>query len=1031
MVSAHNTQRGDADIDIISSGIIACQRVSSQPPSEIMSMESDKNDSSASSDPVVRLLLPRLITASAPKRPGQPAGLTLAKSNQRGGGVAILSVSPNSPFFRSFEARAAAAAAAAVAGGIVDIDIDIEDRSSSRPGGNDLRPDDEVLLINSHRVRNPKLAAQMIKNTTSGRLTVVASRGRRTDGMSHCLAKISNDNNCRRSAAAGGGEGGRGELEGWGFHGLRCRSTNDGLLTRISRLSRDGGGPFAKIGLEIGDVILSVDGRVVRRADDVRRLLLGIVNPNEDGVCGSSSGIRVVALLVYSMWDLRRRVLRETLGLGGKGDKWWISYSYEWKSSSSSNYHEDAGEGGDNDRGEEEYAVLRLPDTTVTFRLDFDVDGTCSCREPFESLKSSPSAEDRPRWQGGCNEEEDDSCDDFKSRYSHHEARATLELLYKEHIVPVIDSLNYHTLRQMRLLAHALAASDDNTAGVIAKENRGAEHTTTDRCDTRPTPTPGKATVAFPTDSLLSSDRSGDSSCKRRRPILPSHVPPLFVEDPGEKVAVPVPNRPGVLIKSTLTNPASSSNKTDSISSEGSTLTDSIISTKGSQPPRSMIKDHDDFAEKLDIQRRQIINSTMINPAMVYHSTNRQRISHRQTINDLIYDDSPELNPNRVINRSSSPPERVKSNDIARCQLGIHHQLAIGFPGKSLYDEARQITPIDEVQKEMSWTGVHPTQEICVPQLLDNFDDNVSAISMPAFIRAERPNRRHPAQLRRRPSIVPMDSWKQSRKSQSSLTDSDAVSSTSTTTSSDSDSESSGSGSSGDDENGEAQPQSHAERSLKPTREHSNSTEMVVYNSEIALAGRNVSPAPAPTNQQPLTRRLKMRIGDIRKTYKVSYHIIGSGAFGTVRSCVHRSTREKYAVKSISKKGNVKNAILLKNEIALVQRVNHRHVVKVVDVIQDLEYIHIVMEECMGGDLFDKIVKHGIKLTEERAGEIIGSLLDAIAYLHDRDIVHRDLKVIFVTRNLVIPSFCSSLVTSYFPSWTFFMSPSARTHNAI
>jgi len=828
--------------------------------------------------------------------------------------------------------------------------------------------------------------------------------------------------------------GGRGELEGWEFHGLRCRSTNDGLLTRISCLSRDGGGPFAKIGLEVGDVILSVDGRVVRRADDARRILLGIVNPNEDAVCGSSSGsgMRVAALLVYSMWDLRRRVLRETLGSGGKGDNWWISYSYERKSSPSSNYHDGVDEGGDSDRGEEEYAVLRLPDTTVIFRLDFDVDGTCSCREPFESLKSSLSAEDRPRWQGGCDEEEDDSCDGFKSRYSHHEARAALELLYKEHIVPVIDLLNYHTLRQMRLLAHALAASDDNAAGVIAKENGGAELTTTDRCDTRPTPTPEKATVAFPTDSL-SSDRSGDSSCKRRRPMLASQVPPLFVEDPDERVAMPVPNRPGVLIRSTLTSPASSSNKTDSFFSEGSTLTDNIISTKGSQPPRSRIQDHDDFAEKLDIQRRQktMINSTTINPVMVYHSTNRRRISHRQTTNDLIYDDSPELNRNRVINSSSSPPERVKSNDIARCQLGTHHQLASGFPDKSLDDEARQITPIDDAQKEMPWTGVHPTQEICVPQLLDDIDDNVSAISMSAFIRAERPNRRQPALLRRRPSIVPMDSWRQSRKSQSSLTDSDGDSSTSTTSSSDSDSESSGSGSSGDDENGEAQPKSHAERSLKPTREHSNSTEMVVYNSEIVLAGRNVSPAPASTNQQPLTRRLKMRIGDIRKTYKVSHHIIGSGAFGTVRSCVHRSTREKYAVKSISKKGNMKNAILLKNEIALVQRVNHRHVVKVVDVIQDLEYIHIVMEECMGGDLFDKIVKYRIKLTEERAGEIIGSLLDAIAYLHDRDIVHRDLKVSFVARNLVIPSFCSSLVTSSFPSWTILMSPSARTHNAF
>ena len=53
----------------------------------------------------------------------------------------------------------------------------------------------------------------------------------------------------------------------------------------------------------------------------------------------------------------------------------------------------------------------------------------------------------------------------------------------------------------------------------------------------------------------------------------------------------------------------------------------------------------------------------------------------------------------------------------------------------------------------------------------------------------------------------------------------------------------------------------------------------------------------------------------------------------------------------------------------------------------------VVMEECKGGDLFDKIVNNGIRLTEDRAREIVGCLLDAIAYLHQRDIVHRDLKV--------------------------------------
>jgi serine/threonine protein kinase len=143
-----------------------------------------------------------------------------------------------------------------------------------------------------------------------------------------------------------------------------------------------------------------------------------------------------------------------------------------------------------------------------------------------------------------------------------------------------------------------------------------------------------------------------------------------------------------------------------------------------------------------------------------------------------------------------------------------------------------------------------------------------------------------------------------------------------------------------------------------------------------------------------------MRNGDIRHRYKVFPHIIGQGAFGTVRSCLSRKTngktKEKLAVKSILKRGNVKNAKLLKNEIALVQHINHRNIVRVVDVIQDKEYIHIVMEECKGGDLFDRIVDGGVKLSEKRAAEIIGSLLDAICYLHERDIVHRDLKVSIV-----------------------------------
>ena len=63
-------------------------------------------------------------------------------------------------------------------------------------------------------------------------------------------------------------------------------------------------------------------------------------------------------------------------------------------------------------------------------------------------------------------------------------------------------------------------------------------------------------------------------------------------------------------------------------------------------------------------------------------------------------------------------------------------------------------------------------------------------------------------------------------------------------------------------------------------------------------------------------------------------------------------------------------------------------------------------------DLFDRIVDRGIKLGEVRASEILGSLLDAIAYLHDRHICHRDLKVSSSACEVDWPSVLVSLSSS-------------------
>ena len=77
----------------------------------------------------------------------------------------------------------------------------------------------------------------------------------------------------------------------------------------------------------------------------------------------------------------------------------------------------------------------------------------------------------------------------------------------------------------------------------------------------------------------------------------------------------------------------------------------------------------------------------------------------------------------------------------------------------------------------------------------------------------------------------------------------------------------------------------------------------------------------------------------------------------------------------------------LLNEIAILQRLDHPHIVKALETFQFNDRLYVVLELCSGGDLYARD-----PYTETQACSIIHDILDAIAYMHARGITHRDLK---------------------------------------
>ena len=127
--------------------------------------------------------------------------------------------------------------------------------------------------------------------------------------------------------------------------------------------------------------------------------------------------------------------------------------------------------------------------------------------------------------------------------------------------------------------------------------------------------------------------------------------------------------------------------------------------------------------------------------------------------------------------------------------------------------------------------------------------------------------------------------------------------------------------------------------------------------------------------------------------------LLGKGDVSEVYLTSKQGSLEKFATKKIDKRftANPKAKKYLDNEIAILKAVDHPNIVKLYEVKETSSCYFLVTEFCNGGSLSDCLEnyqeKHNKPFPEEVVQYLMKQIVSALAYLHKKTILHRDLKL--------------------------------------
>ena len=182
----------------------------------------------------------------------------------------------------------------------------------------------------------------------------------------------------------------------------------------------------------------------------------------------------------------------------------------------------------------------------------------------------------------------------------------------------------------------------------------------------------------------------------------------------------------------------------------------------------------------------------------------------------------------------------------------------------------------------------------------------------------------------------------------------------------------------------------------------------IMTSTPLGMAGRTVSPSFASSvvsatngtgrpNMSPgfvsIASNGNRAVSGTHSAVQAKELVLGVGTFGKVIICKHVPTGETYAMKKLIKSWIVENCLEqhVVDERNVMTLTDHPFILKLHSSFWDERYVYLVLELCLGGELFTYLRKYD-KFNEQQARFYAASIVQAFEHLHSKSIIYRDLK---------------------------------------